>query len=130
MTRDLLADATTAALAKTLDGTASRHRALAENIANVDTPGFQRVEVAFETQLESALNHAQADPRTALERIRSVQPRRFQDPAPPARVDGNNVDIDREMAEVAQNTMTFEAAARALAVKLRMLRAAISEGRK
>ena len=130
MTRDLLADATTAALAKTLDGTAARHRAIAENVANVDTPGFQRVDVAFENELESALKDAQAHPRTALDRIRRVRARPLRDTISPARVDGNNVDIDREMARLAQNTREFEAAARALATKLRMLRAAISEGRK
>jgi flagellar basal-body rod protein FlgB len=130
MTRDLLADATTAALAKTLDGAAARHRAIAENLANVDTPGFQRSDVSFESELQSALQDAQAHPRTALDRIGRVRPRQLRDTASPARVDGNNVDIDREMAHLAQNTQQFEAAVRALATKLRMLRAAISEGRK
>lgn len=130
MTRDLLADATTAALAKTLDGAAARHRALAENIANVDTPGFQRSDVSFENQLQAALKDAQADPVTTLERIRSVRPSVRRDATSPARVDGNNVDIDREMARIAQNTTEFEAAARALATKLRMLRSAISEGKR
>ena len=130
MTRDLLADATTAALAKTLDGAAARHRALAENIANVDTPGFQRVDVAFETELQAALKDAQANPRTALDRIATVRPRQSRDTVSPARVDGNNVDVDREMARIAQNTQEYEAAARALATKLRMLRSAISEGKR
>jgi flagellar basal-body rod protein FlgB len=130
MTRDLLADATTAALAKTLDGAATRHRAIAENIANVDTPGFQRADVSFETELQAALNDAQAHPRTALQRIRGVQPRLLRDTTSPARADGNNVDVDREMARVAQNALEFEAAARALAAKLRMLRTAVSEGRR
>jgi len=130
MTRDLLADATTAALAKTLDGAAARHRAIAENLANVDTPGFQRSDVSFESELQSALQDAQANSPTALDRIQRVQPRSLRDTASPARVDGNNVDIDREMAHLAQNTQQFEAAVRALATKLRMLRAAISEGRK
>jgi len=130
MTRDLLADATTAALAKTLDGAAARHRAIAENIANVDTPGFQRADVSFENELQAALKDAQAHPRTALEHIRGVRPRLLRDTVSPVRADGNNVDIDREMARVAQNTMEFQAAARALATKLRMLRAAISEGRR
>jgi len=130
MTRDLLADATTAALAKTLDGAAARHRAIAENLANVDTPGFQRSDVSFESELQSALQDAQANSPTALDRIGRVRPRQLRDTASPARVDGNNVDIDREMAHLAQNTQQFEAAVRALATKLRMLRAAISEGRK
>lgn len=130
MTRDLLADATMAALAKTLDGAAARHRALAENIANVDTPGFQRADVSFETELGAALKEAQSNPRTALDRIATVRPRELRDTTSPARVDGNNVDVDREMARIAQNTQEFEAAARALATKLHMLRSAISEGRK
>ena len=130
MSRDLLADATTAALAKTLEGAAARHRAIAENIAHADTPGYQRSDVAFESELKAALDHAQAHPRAALDHIRRVRPHLVRDRTPPVRPDGNNVDIDREMARLAQNTMEFKAAARALSVKLRMLRAAISEGRK
>ena len=130
MSRDLLADATIAALAKTLDGVAARHRAIAKNIANADTPGFERSDVSFESDLEAALKQAQAHPRTALDRIRSVRPRTVRDRSAPLRPDGNTVDIDREMARLAQNTMRFQAAARVLATKLRLLRAAISEGRR
>jgi flagellar basal-body rod protein FlgB len=130
MSRDLLADATIAALAKTLDGAAARHRAIAENIANADTPGFQRSDVSFESDLEAALKQAPAHPRTALDRIRSVRVRTVRDRSAPLRADGNTVDIEREMASLAQNTMRFEAAAHALATKLKMLRAALSEGRK
>jgi len=130
MPRDLISDVTLAAMSKVLDATAARHRAIAHNIANVDTPGYTRRDVSFHEQIARALNGADERPLVAASRVSEVQPRSLVDADSPSRADGNNVDIDREMASLAQNTLEYEAAAEILKVKLDMLRAAVSEGRK
>jgi flagellar basal-body rod protein FlgB len=65
---------------------ATRMRALAANVANLDTPGYQRVEVAFEEQLSRArrLAPSRADPAdvaTNDRERRAAGPRRRADGA-------------------------------------------------
>jgi len=130
MPRDLLSDVTLTAMGKVLDATAARQRAIAHNIANVDTPGYTRRDVSFHDQLASALSDADQHPLATASRVGEVEPRQLLDNQSPARADGNNVDVDREMASLAQNTLEYEAAAEIIKSKLGMLRAAVSEGRK
>jgi len=130
MARDLLSDVTLSAMGKILDATAARQRVIAHNIANVDTPGFTRSDVSFHDELARALTDADEQPLLTISRVGEVQPRTALDSQSPPRADGNNVDIDREMASMAQNTIEYEAAAEVLKSKLAMLRSAVSEGRK
>ncbi|NIM06550.1 MAG: flagellar basal body rod protein FlgB [Armatimonadetes bacterium] len=128
MSSDTLSDVASAALEKALDGTAARHRTLANNIANVDTPGFRRREVAFHDALRGALKSAN-DSEQTLARLKRVRPRKFVDRTRSARADGNTVNIETEMGELAKNTLEYEADVQLLLSKLRMLRTAISGGR-
>jgi len=130
MARDLLSDVTLSAMGKVLDATAARQRAIAHNIANVDTPGYTRSDVSFHDQLARALEDAGDDPLLAASRVGEIRPRSALDAQTPSRADGNNVDVDREMASLAGNTLEYEAAAEIVKVKLDMLRSAVSEGRK
>lgn len=126
----LLSDPTSQGLEAALRGLAARHLATAHNLANLDTPGFARVEVDSESALAAALARGSQSPQEARARLAALaaQPRR--DRASPARADGNNVDVDREMVALAQNALRYRAAAELLAGRLRMLRIAISEGRR
>lgn len=74
------------AISSALDGLAARQRAIADNIANINTPGF----LADRVQFEDALASAVADGNTAgpvVSTARSLEP---------TREDGNNVNLDRE----------------------------------
>jgi len=127
---NLLSDVTSQALAAALRGAAARHKALADNIANVDTPGFIRKEVDFEEALGLALQRARRAPQRAAELISSLSPRPRRDRSLPARADGNNVDIDREMVALARNSLRYHAANEGLAARIRLLRSAIHAGRR
>jgi len=105
-------------LAQVLDASALRHRVIAQNVANVNTPGYKRLELAFEGELAKALRAPAGD--TA-----AVRPTVIQTDAP-ERVDGNTVDIDREMSEVAKNGLLYQAMSQILASRLGSLRSAIS----
>lgn len=116
-----------------LDGLSLRNKVLADNIANVDTPGFKRSDVNFNEVLKSALG------KEGLARLelRRTSPAHLpgigsfngnfivKDTSTTFRNDGNNVDIDLEMARLAQNTLHYNALSTALTSHLMMLRQVI-----
>ncbi len=106
------------AVAKSLDAVAMRSKAIADNLANVDTPGYQRLEVKFEEVLRQALDSTrlQGDKKDAQGNLLSVgrpdisnvQPMvyRSQDPVMYSGV--NNVDVDMEASKMAENQILFD----------------------
>jgi flagellar basal-body rod protein FlgB len=125
---DLLYDLISQVLAKSLDGVGMRQRVIADNIANVETPGFTRSDVSFDEQLRAALSTS--DPESAMRRVQSATPQVELDTASPAGPNGNNVSIDKEMAELTKNGMRYEALVQLLNLKGSMVRLAINEGKK
>ena len=88
-----------------LDATWKRNQTINENIANVDTPGYKRKDISFESYLENAMNTKDSNGTTQLNR---VQPRVYTDNGSLSyRQDGNNVDIDTEMVELAENQVRY-----------------------
>jgi flagellar basal-body rod protein FlgB len=99
-----------------------RHAVLANNIANVNTPGFKRSRVEFEEHLAGALSGGgQAD---------AVSPQVVVEEKTVARPDGNNVDIEGEMTELAQNQIWYSALTRQLSDHFRRLSTVIQDGRR
>lgn len=101
-----------------LDSAALRHRVIANNVANVNTPNFKRLTVTFDAEVERALASG-AGFRGATAKI-------VEDLTAPERVDGNTVDIDREMNELTKNLQLYSAATAILASRVGLLRAAIT----
>lgn len=124
-----------------LDAASLRHQVLSNNIANISTPGFKSSDVAFEEILAQALGQGK---NSALTGIRTnnkhlpigipaaddVQPQLVQQSDTSLRNDGNNVDIDAEMARLAQNTIYYETMARQVGDEIAKLKYVISEGRR
>jgi flagellar basal-body rod protein FlgB len=98
-----LFDTTQLALETAMHGTSLRQTAIAQNIANVNTPGYRRQEVDFESALSGAMA---ANDRHAVERLSPVQ---RTDAAAAVRPDGNSVDMDVEAAGQARNGLMYEA---------------------
>jgi len=92
------------AAAAALDGLSARHAAIADNIANVNTPGYKRKDVLFEAQLEEALETSSTGSR-----LPALKPQVVRDTATTLRTDGNNVDIEREAVALAENSIRYEA---------------------
>ncbi len=124
---DFFGDLTTVVLSKSLDAAGMRHRVIADNIANVETPGFTRSDVTFETQLQEAL--ASSDPENAMRQVENVEPDVEQDTVSPAGPNGNNVNIDKEMANLTKNSLQYDAMVQLMNLKGRMVRMAINEGK-
>jgi flagellar basal-body rod protein FlgB len=116
----VLFDTTQLALERAIGGAAQRHAALAANLANVNTPGYQRVDVDFHTALRGAL--AGDDPRSALERT-GFAPQR--DAAAVNRADGNGVDADAESAKIAANALEQQAAVQVAHTRIAILKSAM-----
>jgi len=99
---------------KALDASWLRNNALSNNIANVDTPGYKRQEVAFESELEKALKKnsaAEMDSRVneLNQKLNRLNPRSYTDYAGYSyRLDGNNVDIDNENVYLAENQIKYQ----------------------
>ena len=127
---DFFVDPTSAALAKTLDGSSARERVLADNIANAETPLYTRKDISFEHELSAALSTADANPDAQIAAIDRIQPQSHPDLTTPRRLDGNNVEIEHEMANMAENSLRFDSSAQLLAMRIRLLRMAIHEGRR
>ena len=111
-----------------LDGLAARHRVYANNIANLETPGFQPSEVPFEAELRRIRDRIQDEPALVGGGTRlSLEP--VADDQGADRVDGNGVQADQQVTRLAESTLTYEALAQAARMRGEMLRTVVTDGR-
>ncbi len=124
-------------LEKSLAAYSLRQKVIANNIANIETPGYTKKEVSFEEELSQALDNpinevTSPNPRhipigssTSLE---NVTPRIVEANSPngdPLMSGVNNVDIDSEMVELAKNQIRYRLAARMMAFQMQVMQKAI-----
>lgn len=127
-------------LEKAMDGSSVKNTVVSNNIANVNTPGFKKSTVSFQKSLEKSLEKSQESAirpkrtkpqhlaKTRLDDPDLVQVYQVKDTS--MRTDGNNVDIDMELATLAQNNLYFNSLAQFLSYQLSLLRYSITEGSK
>lgn len=123
-------------LQKGLDAGALRQRTTANNIANVNTPNFKKSTVAFESLLKKALegdvhNLKATHPRhfSRAAQLQELQPLLHKDESTFMRTDGNNVDMDEEMTNLAANGIQYQLLGRELSERFSLLRHVITGGR-
>lgn len=108
---------------KTLDAVALRQEAIASNIANLETPGYKRLDLAPSFQAELNRACANGDSR----QIAALQPSLAQDPTAVANGrDGNNVSLEKEMSQLSQNELTHNLETQLVSNMLLRLRMAIT----
>ena len=99
-------------LDKAADASWIRNDAIANNIANVDTPGYKRQDVNFEEQLRKAMKNSRytsIDERVANVDLERLDPITYRDHSTLSyRLDGNNVDIDTENVQLASNQIRYQ----------------------
>lgn len=108
------------ALAKFLDTTTVRQKAVTSNIANVDTPGYRTRDVDFRQLLQGTGSGAL--PVNSEPRLREVE-------GLMERPDGNNVSLERESMLLAQNQLQFRTGVQLIRSEFRRFLTAINEGR-
>ncbi len=113
---DFFGDVTMRTLAQSMSGLAMRQRTIADNLANVDTPGFLAGKVDFESNLRLRLA-AGDDPRSSvIATARSLEP---------TRDNGSNVNLDEETLAAQETVLQTQLIAQALTNKFNGLRRAI-----
>ena len=99
-------------LNRAADAAWQRNEAISNNIANVDTPGYKRQDVAFESVLQQALGnnrYQSMDDKVANVTLSRLRGRAYVDYANYSyRLDGNNVDIENENVMLAENQLKYQ----------------------
>jgi flagellar basal-body rod protein FlgB len=113
-------DTTQSTLEKAILGASARQQAIGENLANVDTPGYQRVDVDFHKTLRDAM--ASGTPGSLANTTFSPQ----RDAAAQVRADGSTVDADVEAAAQARNGLEYEALVQISKARIDILEAAMN----
>ena len=99
-------------LNRAADAAWQRNEAISNNIANVDTPGYKRQDVAFESVLQQALGnnrYQSMDDKVANVNLSRLRGRAYVDYANYSyRLDGNNVDIENENVMLAEYQLKYQ----------------------
>ncbi len=115
-----------------------RSEVINANVANAETPGYRSLGFDFESQLQ-ALGEQKSEAATATDAQHrmhpfvsgdgKVEPEVYMRPTESVGNDGNTVDLDAEMALLAQNQLLYRATVETLSKKIGLLRYAINGGR-
>ncbi|GAB4223259.1 MAG: hypothetical protein Kow0062_22990 [Acidobacteriota bacterium] len=120
-------------LGRSLDVMSRRQQLIASNVGNAETPRYRTVDIDFNDALARALAPRPSDrggrqaAGTAVHRAVAVRPREVD--GLPARPDGNNVNIEREMAALAETRSRYRVAAMLVRTRFRQIAAALTGGR-
>ncbi len=126
-------------LEKSLNASWARNDVISQNLANVDTPKYKRKDIAFEELLNDSMGRAKLEGNLTDKRhiainssdIDKVEPAIVDDNSDLSmRIDGNNVDIDREMANLAKNTIKYNALVQMINSNYSKIKNVIAEGRR
>ena len=108
---------------KTLDAVALRQEAINNNLANLETPGYKRVDLApgFEQELQKATA------ANNVPQIASLSPALAVDAtAQAASKDGNTVHLEQELMRMNQNALTHSLETQMISGMLQKMRLAIT----
>lgn len=133
MDKVFLEDSSMRTMERFLDLAVQRQALISSNVVNIDTPGYKTVDIRFEDEMKNIVElerqrdriggagqtAAGAGVKAAVEEVHGLTMRN----------DLNNVNIDREMAQLSTNALRFSLVAQLLVGKFRTLKAAIQEGR-
>lgn len=99
-------------LDKAADASWLRNNAIGNNLSNVDTPGYKRQDVAFESVLKKALgkiHYRTTDAKVSSIDLDRLNPEVFRDYSDFSyRLDKNNVDVDTEGVMLAENQLKYQ----------------------
>lgn len=110
----MIESVTSRALTSALDALAARQRAIADNMANVNTPNFRSRRVSFEDALAASVRNG--DGTVQATAARSLEP---------TRLNGNNVNIETEMLSNQDTVLRYQFATQALNGHFESIRTAL-----
>jgi len=121
-------------LSKALDFRAVRQSVIAGNLANAETPGYVMKQIPFEQELQKAFDSKSIKLEKSEPGHISGNGYRMENSINPYQIvreygKPNELNIDTEMAKMAQNNLMYEASTRLLSKKFELLKAVITSGR-
>jgi flagellar basal-body rod protein FlgB len=130
----LISDKSLTAARAALDGLTLQQDVIGHNLANIDTPGYRSQTVDFQTSLRRALGSGRGLQLRAthvahqgfLQRADRAQ--MLNRPGGALRADGNNVDIDVEMAQMTETGIQYQAITQLVTKKFQLLKS-LAQGR-
>lgn len=124
-------------LQNALDGTWLRNEAISNNIANVNTPGYKKITVEFENMLKDQINSNSISLKVTDDKhigsgnsVDNFEPLVKVNRNTSVRKDGNNVNIDMEMGDLAKNSIMYDGLIRQISRKFTGIKTIIQEGGK
>lgn len=134
---DLFSTGSITALDKGLDASALRQQVIANNVANINTPGFKKQDVSFEDELAAAIEDEQDSKSLQAghrhlageSSLKDVGIKVTTAKGTSMRYDGNNVDIDEEMSKLAENNIRYQAMSKLMSERFGGLKTVINGGR-
>ena len=133
--RILFSDKAPTLMKKSLNMMSTRQNLISSNISNVDTPGFKASDIDFQAQLRSSIgSKGSLNLRTTSDKhfgpstssIMDLEADPFEEDAA-AKSNGNNVDIDNEMAKMAENQILYNATVQLMMKRGSTVRSAVTE---
>jgi len=135
-------------LEKGLDAVWLNNEVIAGNIANADTPNYKAQSVNFESVFQDALStgsvsassqnspsvfksflNNNADSSASASSVSSLDTLISRDQNVSLRMDGNSVDVDQQMTELAKNSVLYEALTYSVSKELGRIKMIINEGK-
>jgi len=106
---------------KMLDYAALRHKVIANNVANINTPNFRRSDVEFAKELDRVLREK------GMEGVGDLRFRITKPNETPIRADGSNASVDKDMAVMAENAIRYQIYSQLIARQFRKIRDILRE---
>jgi len=118
-----------------LDAASLRQEVTANNLANMNTPGFKSSHVSFEDELQKArgddgkVQLRQTHPQHQPQKPHEIEPRVETNESTTRRIDGNNVDLEKEMINLVENQLRYNTMTQQTRDRFDTWRYVINEGR-
>jgi flagellar basal-body rod protein FlgB len=117
-----------------MDYSTRKQKVITSNLANVETPGYKAKDLDFkdylrsETETSSTMKVADPSHLKGIPKLNRIDTKTREDQDSMG-LDGNNVDLEKEMTHMAQNVLKFSVVSRLFTQKLYMVRSSIKEGK-
>lgn len=113
-----------------LDGSALKQKTISNNLANVDTPGYKAKETVFNQELKKSLQAHRTDQRHFSFGTESSSSFSVEEKTNTVmNHNGNNVDVDKEMAELAKNQLYYQTLVQRINGKFNSIKMVVKGGR-
>jgi flagellar basal-body rod protein FlgB len=126
---NLFSSPVTKNLEMALDGAALKQKTISNNLANVDTPGYKAKETVFKQEFESSLNAYRTNERHVQFSNQSHSFYVKEQAGTTMNHNGNNVDVDKEMAELAKNQLYYQTLVQRINGKFNSIKMVVKGGR-